>query len=253
MQDGFRSLVDAAAERYRAAGRTPYHFARGKLGRDPVFAALLGQGLIADGTRLVDLGCGQGVLLALLAAADDRGQHPRGVRAHGVDLRADAIDAARVALGPDGRVDVGDLLTYDLPSCDVVTIFDVLHYIERDAQRQLLARVYQRLSPGGRLLLRTGDAAQGWRFRLTLAGDWMVTLARGRWQRRFFCRTADQWRDLLRETGFAVDILPMSAGTPFANVLLIGDKPSGGCSSLFKGEVGRGMGLEAIYVNPSPP
>ncbi|MCS7101307.1 MAG: hypothetical protein NZL99_06360, partial [Burkholderiaceae bacterium] len=106
----FAVLVQAAADRYRAAGHTAYHFARGKLAGDPVFAALLAQRLIPDGARLVDLGCGQGVLLALLAAAQDEAVRvrwpqtlpalPRHVRGQGVDLRTRAVAAARIALGP---------------------------------------------------------------------------------------------------------------------------------------------------------
>lgn len=230
----FAALVDAAARPYRAAGHTPYHFAHGKLAGDPVFAALLRQGLIPDGARLVDLGCGQGVLLALLAAAQDEALRaqwphdlpplPRLARAQGVDLRADAIDAARRAFGDAFQVTVGDVRDYPLPACDVVAILDVLHYIDFDAQRRLLERVHAALAPGGRLLLRAGDAAGGWRFRLTIAGDWLITLLRGHWQRRFFCRTAAEWLALLEATGFAARVQPMSAGTPFANVLLVGER-----------------------------
>ena len=36
------------------------------------------------------------------------------------------------------------------------------------------------------------------------------------------CRSAKQWRELLRECGFEVQASPMSQGTRFANVLLIG-------------------------------
>lgn len=230
----FAALVAAAARPYRAAGRGPYYFARGKLGRDPVFAAILYQGLIGDGARLIDLGCGQGVLLALLAAAQDERVRaawpaglpalPRSVAAAGVDLRADAIAAARVALGVGARVQVGDIRDATLAECDVVAILDVLHYIDFAAQRRLLERIHAALAPGGRLLLRVGDAGQGLRFRFTLANDWLITLARGRWQRRFYCRSAAQWAALLGEIGFAAEFQAMSAGTPFANVLLVAQR-----------------------------
>lgn len=52
-----------------APGRFAYHFARGKLGGDPVFLALLERGLLSDRARILDLGCGQGLLAAWLLAA----------------------------------------------------------------------------------------------------------------------------------------------------------------------------------------
>lgn len=234
-QLAFETLVDAAALRYRPAGRGAYYFARGKLGTDPVFAAVLRQGLIPDGARVIDLGCGQGVLLALLAAAQDPQYSagwpaglpplPRDIVTHGFDLRADAIDAARIALGHNAQVAVSDVRDAKLGECDVVTIFDVLHYIDYDAQLRLLERVHAALVPGGRLLLRAGDASMGWRFRFTLAGDWLVTLARGHLQTRFYCRSGTQWERMVREVGFEAQMQPMCAGTPFANVLVVGRRP----------------------------
>lgn len=64
------ALLERAARPYRAAGLHPWLFARGKLGRDPLFAGLLRLGLIPHRARLLDLGCGQGLLTALLLAAE---------------------------------------------------------------------------------------------------------------------------------------------------------------------------------------
>ena len=63
------ALLEAASRPYAAGSRFQWHFARGKLKRDPVYFALLRMGLIPDRARVLDLGCGQGILLALLAAA----------------------------------------------------------------------------------------------------------------------------------------------------------------------------------------
>jgi 2-polyprenyl-3-methyl-5-hydroxy-6-metoxy-1,4-benzoquinol methylase len=231
----YAALAAAAALRYRPAGTVAYHFALGKLGQDPVFAAILRQGLIPDKARVIDLGCGQGVLLALLAVAQEPQQVagwptglpplPRGVVARGFDLRSDAIEAARVALGNGAQFVVSDVRDANLTECDVVTILDVLHYLDFDAQRRLLERVHAALAPGGRLLLRAGDTSQGWRFRFTLVTDWLITVLRGSLQKRFFCRSASEWLQLLRDVGFETQMQPMCEGTPFANVLLIGRRP----------------------------
>ncbi|MFZ1904384.1 MAG: hypothetical protein WAU56_03225, partial [Steroidobacteraceae bacterium] len=72
------------------------------------------------------------------------------------------------------------------------------------------------------LLLRVGDAAGGVRFGLGLLLDWTVALARRHRPVRFCCRPLSEWLELLGRLGFVTRAVPMSAGTPFANFLLIG-------------------------------
>ena len=69
MQAEVRARLRSAARPYLAAGLYPYFFARGKLGCDPVFVSLLRCGRFPGGARIPDLGCGQGVLAAVLIAA----------------------------------------------------------------------------------------------------------------------------------------------------------------------------------------
>src|SRR5258708_12106714 len=63
------ALIDRASEPYRCAGAFAYNFARGKLRGDPVFRALLERGLLLGLTRILDLGCGHGLLAAWPTAA----------------------------------------------------------------------------------------------------------------------------------------------------------------------------------------
>ncbi|MBC8119220.1 MAG: class I SAM-dependent methyltransferase [Burkholderiaceae bacterium] len=219
----YQRRVDRAARRFRSSGRGPYYFCRGKLGSDPVFAALLRDVHIPGNARIVDLGCGQGVLAALLAESDLG--HLWTLR--GFDLRRTAIGSAQRAMrdmAARTQFELGDIEAVQLPPCDVVVILDVLHYIDHGAQASVLARAFDALAADGRLLLRIGDASGGWRSTFTLITDWIVTIARGTFQRRFWCRPLSQWIGLLEAIGFEVQAQPMSAGTPFANVLLIAKK-----------------------------
>ncbi len=234
MDPAYRFLVDAATRPFLPAGRYPWHFARGKLRHDPVFPHLLRYGLIPDGGRLLDLGCGYGLLPALLLAAQDlyrRGDWPAewpppplDLGLHGVELRPDRVRAARAALGTRAAVERGDLRTAPLPASAVIVILDVLLYLDHAQHRAVLSRVKDALAPGGMLLLREADAAGGFPYHVTRWAEGFAGMGRGRLWQTLSYRAAEQWRELLVELGFTVRAQRMDQGTPFCNVLFVATK-----------------------------
>jgi SAM-dependent methyltransferase len=232
----WRALHRAASERYRAAGRFALHFARGKLGRDPVFRALLERGALAPNVHLLDIGCGQALLASLLAQCNALaaagqwpvawGAAPTRIRYTGIDLMPRDIARAECALSDlpqPPRLLCGDMRTQPFERCDVAIALDVLHYVDEAAQLDVLSRLAKALAPRGRLLLRVGDAGRTLRFALGWWIDHAVALARGRRAPPAKGRSLAQWCGLLQELGFRVEAVPMSRGTPFANVLLLCD------------------------------
>jgi len=209
-----RQLLDAATARYRPAGRFAYHFARGKLGGDPAFAAIANQGWIAPGSRVLDLGCGQGLLASLLIATGS------GCRVHGIELMPEDARRATTALGDAARIVCGDIRSEDFGQADTAVILDVLHYIDYDEQDRVLQRLRTALRPDGQLLLRVGDADAGLPFKLSNWVDHVVTFVRGHRLSRLYCRPLGRWREALEGLGFQVEVVPLSHGTPFANVML---------------------------------
>ena len=209
-----RRLLDAATARYRPAGRFAYHFARGKLGGDPAFAAIVHEGWIAPGSRVLDLGCGQGLLASLLAATGS------GCQVHGIELMPRDAQRATTALGDAARVVCGDIRSAEFGRADTAVILDVLHYIDYDEQDRVLQRLRTALQPGGQLLLRVGDADAGLPFKLSNWVDHVVTFVRGHRLARLYCRPLRQWHRTLEALGFQVEVIPLSHGTPFANVML---------------------------------
>lgn len=227
----WQHLHRTACAPYRAVGRFAWHFAQGKLGRDPVFRGLLARGDLPPAARVVDIGCGQGLLASLLAAIDGCSEWPaewpappRGARYHGIELMQRDVTRAESALAglvPRPSFDCADMREAALPPCDVVVILDVLHYVNHADQQALLQRVHQALQPGGRLLLRVGDAGQRRGFVISQWVDRLVTWVRGHRVPPTWGRTVAQWQQLLQGLGFAVQPVSMSQGTPFANVLLV--------------------------------
>ena len=230
-------LIDSASAYYRGAGRFAWHWARGKLGRDPAFAAILARGLLSGRSRILDLGCGQALLAAWLLAArachasDDARAWPHGwpeppwLREYtGVEINPREVARARRAFALDPGADMqfvhGDIRDVDYGSADAVVILDVLHYLDYTAQERVLHRVRAALGQNGVLLLRVGDAAGGTRFALSKAMDQTVALVRRRRWVRLECRPLRVWEQLLAACGFRAHALPMSEGTPFVNFLL---------------------------------
>jgi SAM-dependent methyltransferase len=226
------ALIDQACEPYRSAGLFAYNFARGKLGGDPVFRAVLERGLLLGRGHILDLGCGQGLLAAWLRAAQlcyQSGTWPQGWppapaprSTRGIELMNRDVDRAHAALGPACDICQGDIRNAEFGNTDAVVILDVLHYMTKEEQIQVLRRVRAALPARGLLLMRIGDAAGGFRFRYSQWVDKLVMLFRGHALVATHCRSAAQWRELLLDCGFEVQATPMSEGTRFANVLLIG-------------------------------
>jgi SAM-dependent methyltransferase len=232
------ALLDQACAPYQPIGKFAWHFARGKLGGDPAFAGLLQRGLIPARARVLDIGCGQGLLAALLGSLTgdspaerswptDWAPPPSGAQVHGIELMPRDVERAQRALAPLGagvRFTLGNMCTTAFTPADVVVILDVLHYVDEAAQEDVLRRVREALAPDGVLLLRVGDAAAGLPFRISNWVDAVVFFLRGHSSSRLYCRPLSAWQALLQKLGFAVDTVPMHAGTPFANILLVARK-----------------------------
>src|SRR5690348_8848146 len=109
-----------------------------------------------------DLGCGQGVTAAILAAA-----HPSGAF-YGIDAMPAHIDHAR-RLGAAARipnvqfhaVDFTAATDLDLPQFDYIVAHGVYSWVDRSAQRALRRFINRRLKPGG-LVYLSYNAMPGW-------------------------------------------------------------------------------------------
>ncbi|MDO9357775.1 MAG: class I SAM-dependent methyltransferase [Polaromonas sp.] len=236
-----RDLIARASLPYKASGPYPWFFARGKLGGDPAFAYLLSSGLLQGRSRVLDIGCGQGLLTSWLFSAQAlaaNGKWPAGwapapsvAHVRGIELMAHDVARADSALADEvaaGRAEFvqGDMCSTAFGQSDAVVILDVLHYVPIAAQDEVLTRVRDSLSPGGVLLLRVGDAAAGLPFAISNWVDHVVTTLRGHRLGTLYCRPLTDWQQALQKLGFTVETQALSQGTPFANVLLVARLPA---------------------------
>ena len=230
--DAFTALREAASELYLEAGMSHWEFARGKLHFDPVYRRLLAEGHLPRSGRLVDLGCGRGILLALLSRMDaGTAEGPTvpggpGDRYVGIELSARLVRVACVALGEVAEIRQADLGECEIPPCSTAVLLDVLHYLPERAQEGLLRRTAEALEPGGLLIVREADAGGGFRYALTRASERLRALSRGHVGQRFRYRKRAAWHALIATHGLAVEDLDAAEGTPFSNVLFLARRPA---------------------------
>lgn len=226
-----KSLLRSSIEPYQSADWYARCFGRIKLGIDPAFTTILQQGLIPDGSRLLDLGCGQGLLASVLLAAQAHARNdcwpedwpapPALVSIKGIDSVPLDIQRAQLALGEQGSFAVEDICTADFGEADAVIILDVLHYIDYPAQEEVLRKVRQALSPNGKLVLRVGNAAAGAWFKASYWYDRLVWFLRVGKDNPLYCRTLDNWLETLNNLGFDAKQVQMSHGVKLTNTLLV--------------------------------
>lgn len=222
----FERLAFAAADRYVDGSFTAWEFGRGKLRGDPVYRAALCDARLPSGGTLVDFGCGQGLMLALLVEATDADAAgawpppapPSFERLIGVESRSNVARLARLALGEAAEIHEIDGRDFVFPPCRVVLCFDVLHMMPPTDQARLLARMRDALQPGGVLLVREADATSPhfWRVRV---GNRAKAILTGAWRQPLCFRDADDWTALFTSLGFVVERVEGERAGAFGNVL----------------------------------
>lgn len=243
----FAELVRLVSDRYIEIGIIAWEFARGKLRADPIYEAAACGGLLTgssirsspaagdppgsvSGGTLLDVGCGLGLTLALLAEAGRAKRDgtwpaewpspPCFDRMIGIETRGRIAAMASLVLAGDAEILTADVRDFRSFRAHVVLLFDVLHMMREDEQDTLLASIASALEPGGIMLIREADAAAGWRFTAVRWGNRFKALVFGSWNQRFHFRTASEWQACLARHGLHAEVREMSEGTPFANVLL---------------------------------
>jgi trans-aconitate methyltransferase/uncharacterized protein (DUF2062 family) len=212
----FRRYVNG---RFSEAGWYARGFVRWKTRLDRIFGLLLAEDL-GDGPA-VDLGCGHGATLALLAF-----RNPRRTLI-GCDLDARRVEAASQALaGLDARVSTGDVRTFPLPTPGLILIIDVLQYLDRADQASLLARCAHALEPGGRMVFRLPDTSGGLRTRATRLLD-LLLLGIGGGGARPVYQSPEAYVALLTEAGMSVDVRRYRNRLPLAHLVFYARKGVG--------------------------
>ncbi|MHB1557207.1 MAG: class I SAM-dependent methyltransferase [Isosphaeraceae bacterium] len=155
--EAYESLAMILGERRRRTGAT-----MGTLGLPGDAAAQISERIGTKPGRVLDVGCGTGVLVQQLIA--------RGHEARGIDVSPRLVEVGRerinreLGTGPDETLICGDFLRCELGDgdpFDLVYTNDVLEHIHPDEAPAFVRRAFTRLRPGGWLWLVTPNRWTG--------------------------------------------------------------------------------------------
>jgi 2-polyprenyl-3-methyl-5-hydroxy-6-metoxy-1,4-benzoquinol methylase len=122
---------------------------------------------------VLDVGCGHGLLINLLARDPSR----RGLRLCGIDHDAVKIERAR-RTAPSG-VDFSTRALKSFPDAafDALSIVDVLYTVKRQVWGEILSGCFRVLRPGGRLIVKEVVDRPRWKYWAIMAQETLsVTL-----------------------------------------------------------------------------
>ena len=171
---------------------------------------------------VVDAGCGFGLFSAALALD--------GRTVLGIDLDGDKVRRARDVYGavPGLRFAEGDLATAALPACAAVVFYDVLHHLRDAVVERVLAAAYDRLAPGGVVVVKENDVRPLWKRGFS---ELVETVAVGGGITRsdpWRFRNLAEWTFALRAAGFRVTAArPLAShgyGALLPHSLLVGER-----------------------------
>jgi 2-polyprenyl-6-hydroxyphenyl methylase/3-demethylubiquinone-9 3-methyltransferase len=174
----------------------------------------------ARGTTILDVGCGHGVLVALLAHG-----HPER-RIVGIDPHVQKIDWARGAFSANPNIEMRACLIEELAAerpgeFDSVIVADVLCLVAQDLWPSFLAAAHALLRPGGQLLLKDAEDDGSWRVTKALWQERLMVKLLRRTQSTggigFVSRSV--WQRTLVAAGFVVDDTTAFGGYTAPHVL----------------------------------
>jgi SAM-dependent methyltransferase len=227
----FRFLAEAVAWRYRPQGFAVRRNVQEKLLSDAFYRVLFTGNCLAAEGLVLDLGCGRGIFLSLVASAQAQGLIGGGkrgvsVRLVGIEIDQNMAESARAALGDKAEIIQADLRSEALPGCRMAVLQDVLVYLRPEEQDKLLERLAAAVDAGGLLVLREADAGKFW----LRTGIQLLNCAAGLFRRgekqRLYPRSGAEWQQRLEALDLRIEKLPTGRGKVFLLACKPGKRPA---------------------------
>lgn len=207
---------------FREEGRSDHLQVWARVATTPL--SLIERALPLEG-RIIEVGCGRGVVAALIALGSPR----RSVL--GVDIDARKVDLAQkvlpriVELG--GTVEFATIDKRELVdgTFDGVVFADVMYLMDREEKRGQLAHYSASLAPGGVLVVKESDVTPWWKYRFNLLHNQVLTRLLGNLEGEVFDHLGpDFYEKCMVDAGLFVESFRVDRFNPYAHFMVVGKK-----------------------------
>lgn len=156
--------------------------------------------------RIIELGCGEGVIAKYLASTHTR-------KVIGVDNNKKRLQVSNQS---NLNFVLADIREYDLKGAGAIITSDVLHHLNYDEQKILLAKIAANLKKDGIFLLKEIDTREFFRSKLSRFWDFVFYP-----KDKIYYRRSDNLKAYLEKLGFALTITRPSRLFPGSTTLFI--------------------------------
>ncbi len=208
-----KAIVEQTISLYSGIGWKKL-FARGRFWYAPYIEV---EQLLPKSGKIIDLGCGEGVLTNYLGLSSD----------HRIVLGID-IDKKRIREASHGVKNVSfrsvDITKFKIPPCDGIIIFQVLHHLySKSTQEETIKHCADSLRKGGKLIIVEIYVGISINYFLTWIADHLLVA----WffEKKFYThilfRKLEDWKKYVESTGLSCNVInPNSKTKPFSNTIL---------------------------------
>jgi 2-polyprenyl-3-methyl-5-hydroxy-6-metoxy-1,4-benzoquinol methylase len=173
--------------------------------------------------RLLDVGCGHGLV------SNEAALRSPELRVLGIDIADGKIAAARKSVGTRSNVEfrAAPLEGIAEADFDAVSVIDVLYLVPQAAWTSFLGTCFQKLSPGGAIVVKEIGTTPRWKFERLRLQEYLSTRILGitKGESMYF-ESGEELKRRLENAGFeAVAVEKLDRGFASPHLMVTGRKP----------------------------